>query len=133
LGPGVTEVPGRLVAGFGCGNGTSLEELSGLLDAALDSAGLDPAGLGLLATLDRKLAEPGLVALAARRGLELCGFAAEALAAVAVPSPSEAVERAVGTASVAEAAALLGSGGRLLVPKRRSARATVAIATRLAR
>ena len=120
----------ELVAGLGCSSGTSVEELSGLLDAALAGAGLDPKSLGLLVTLDRKVAEPGLVALAARRGLELRGYGAEQLAAVRVPDPSGRVGRAVGTPSVAEAAALLAAGGRLLVPKRRSARATVAIATR---
>ncbi|WP_063770607.1 precorrin-3B C(17)-methyltransferase, partial [Streptacidiphilus carbonis] len=59
-----------------------------------------------------------------------------ALAAVPVPNPSPAPQAAVGTPSVAEAAALLsgGQGAELLVPKRKSApegraaMATVAIA-----
>jgi cobalamin biosynthesis protein CbiG len=38
------------------------------------------------------------------------------------------VREAVGTASVAEAAALLAAGGRLLVPKRASRAVTVAVA-----
>jgi cobalt-precorrin 5A hydrolase len=55
--------------------------------------------------------------------------AAAALAAVAVPTPSPVVAAHVGTPSVAEAAALLSAGADgLLVPKRRSAHATCAIA-----
>jgi cobalamin biosynthesis protein CbiG len=128
---GVVWRPRWLVAGLGCSSGASVDELARLLDTALATGGLDPAGLGLLVTLDRKLTEPGLIELAARRGLELRGFQADQLAEVAVPGPSEVVRQAVGTPSVAEAAALLASGGRLLVPKQRSAGATVAIATRV--
>lgn len=49
-------------------------------------------------------------------------------------TPSDEVERAVGLKGVAEAAALAaaGDGGALIVPKRRSANATVAIARALA-
>ena len=50
------------------------------------------------------------------------------LAAVPVPHPSEVVRRAVGTPSVAEAAALLEPGSVLLAAKRASAHATVAVA-----
>jgi len=46
---------------------------------------------------------------------------------VPAPSPSERVAAAVGTASVAEAAALLG-GGDLLVGKTVHGRVTVAVA-----
>jgi cobalt-precorrin 5A hydrolase/cobalt-precorrin 5A hydrolase/precorrin-3B C17-methyltransferase len=71
-----------------------------------------------------------VVALAERRGVPLRVHNAAALAAVAVPTPSDVVARHVGTPSVAEAAALLsaGPGAQLLVAKRRSAHATCAIA-----
>ena len=55
-------------------------------------------------------------------------FPASRLAAVPVPNPSEVVRRAVGTASVAEAAALIEPGATLLAAKRASAHATVAVA-----
>jgi cobalt-precorrin 5A hydrolase/precorrin-3B C17-methyltransferase len=51
---------------------------------------------------------------------------------VPVPHPSAVVQAAVGTPSVAEAAALAG-GGELAVPKTKSARATVAVARRSGR
>jgi cobalt-precorrin 5A hydrolase/precorrin-3B C17-methyltransferase len=62
----------------------------------------------------------------------LLTFAAADLAAVAVPNPSDAPLAAVGTPSVAEAAALLaaGPGGELAVEKRKSAMATAAVARR---
>ena len=122
--------PRCLVAGVGCSRGASSEEIDGLLHTALERVGLSVDGLGLLVTLDRKLDEPGLIALAGQLGLELRGFQAAELAEVPVPGPSEVVRSAVGTPSVAEAAALLEAGGPLLVPKQRSACVTVAIATR---
>jgi cobalt-precorrin 5A hydrolase / precorrin-3B C17-methyltransferase len=70
--------------------------------------------------------------LARRLGVQLRGYAAEALAAVPdLPNPAAEFARHVGTPGVCEPAALLASeGGSLILPKRRSAHATVAIARR---
>jgi cobalamin biosynthesis protein CbiG len=71
------------------------------------------------------------VRLAARvNGWELRGYRAAALAGQAVPHPSGPVAAAVGTASVAEAAALLaaGPGAALVLPKTVHGGVTVAIA-----
>ena len=94
----------------------------------LAGAGLAPESLAEVATVDRRSRERAIVAL----GYPLRLFPATDLAAVAVPNPSEVVRAAVGTPSVCEAAALLaaGPGGELVVPKRASATATVAIARR---
>ena len=72
--------------------------------------------------------EPGMVAAARHHGWPLVTHPATTLRHVAVPTPSDVVDAHVGTPSVAEAAALLSAGGPLLVPKRRSARATCALA-----
>src|SRR5207244_11786542 len=103
-----------------------------LVPASLDGHGLARDSVAAIATIDRRVDHPALRALARALGRSVQGYASSALAGVAVPSPSPAVEDAVGTPSVAEAAALLaaGSGSRLLVPKRRSASATVAVARR---
>jgi len=124
----VTLHPPSLVAGVGASTGAPARDVSDLLDAALDGAGLARASIAEVATLDRKTTEPGLQAL----GLPLRGFGAEALRAVPVPTPSAVVADAVGTPSVAEAAALLsaGPGAELVVPKQANAVATVAIARR---
>jgi cobalt-precorrin 5A hydrolase/precorrin-3B C17-methyltransferase len=120
--------PASLVAGIGASTGAPAAAVSELLEAALDGAGLARPSVAEVATLDRKTTEPALEAL----GLPLRGFTSEALRAVPVPTPSAVVADAVGTPSVAEAAALLaaGTGAELVVPKRANAVATVAIARR---
>lgn len=124
--------PPSLVAGMGASRGASEAEAAELLEAVLAAAGRSPRALWALATVEAKSEEPGLVALAARLGLPLLTHPAHRLAEVAVPHPSEVVRAAVGTPSVAEAAALAsaGRGGRLVVGKAVGARVTVALASR---
>jgi len=111
----------RLVAGVGCSLGCPPAELLALIRDSL------PAGeLVALATIDRRAEEPAMLEAARALGVPLLTHAPERLAAVPVPTPSAAVERHVGTPSVAEAAALL-SGTHLIVHKRRSAHATCAV------
>ncbi|MFE5217849.1 MULTISPECIES: precorrin-3B C(17)-methyltransferase [unclassified Streptomyces] len=114
--------PPSLVVGVGASRGAPAEEVLGLIGEALREAGLSAGSVAELATVDAKAAEPGLVAAAGRLGVPLVAYSAEELAAVEVPNPSDAPLAAVGTPSVAEAAALA-AGGELLVPKRKSERA----------
>jgi cobalt-precorrin 5A hydrolase/precorrin-3B C17-methyltransferase len=104
-----------------------VEEILGLVEDALREAGLSAASVAELATVDAKAGEPGIVEAARRLGVPLVTYSAGELAGVDVPNPSDAPLAAVGTPSVAEAAALVG-GGELLVPKRKSA-ASPAMAT----
>jgi cobalt-precorrin 5A hydrolase/precorrin-3B C17-methyltransferase len=122
--------PASLVIGAGASRGAPCAEIGQLIDAALADAGVSPRSVRYLSTADLKADEPGLQAAAAERGWRVVTFPAERLAAVPVPNPSEVVRRAVGTPSVAEAAALLaaGQGGALVAAKRASAHATVAVA-----
>ncbi|MGW8061341.1 precorrin-3B C(17)-methyltransferase [Streptomyces ziwulingensis] len=119
--------PPSLVVGVGASKGAPVEEVLGLVEAALRDAGLAAASVAELATVDAKATEPGIVGAAGRLGVPLVTYAAGELAGVEVPNPSNAPLAAVGTPSVAEAAALV-RGGELLVPKRKSA-ATPAMAT----
>jgi len=135
--PAVVLHPRSLVVGVGASRGVTAEEVLGLVRAALADAGLSPHSLRCLASVDAKAGEQGLVEAARELGVELLTFGADALAAVPVPNPSAAPLAAVGTPSVAEAAAVLGAdGGELLVPKRKStpegraAMCTVAVARR---
>ncbi|MFH9403645.1 precorrin-3B C(17)-methyltransferase [Streptomyces sp. NPDC017638] len=137
--PGEREVllrPPSLVVGVGASKGAPAEEVVGLVEAALREAGLSARSVAELATVHAKAAEPGIVAAAERFGVPLVTYSAGELAGVEVPHPSEAPLAAVGTPSVAEAAALL-RGGELLVPKRKSdarpAMATCAVVRRPAR
>ncbi|MFI8345824.1 precorrin-3B C(17)-methyltransferase [Streptomyces sp. NPDC085596] len=121
--PGPDEVllrPPSLVVGVGASKGAPVEEVLGLIEEALREAGLSVRSVAELATVDAKSEEPGIVAAAERLGVPLVTYPADELAAVTVPNPSEAPLAAVGTPSVAEAAALR-RGGELLVPKRKSA------------
>jgi cobalamin biosynthesis protein CbiG len=97
-----------------------VDEVHGLVEEALCEAGLSTSEVVALATVDAKAAEPGVLGAAERLGVPLWTYGAERLARVPVENPSPVALRAVGTPSVAEAAALAG-GGELLVPKRRSA------------
>ncbi|MFF9300165.1 precorrin-3B C(17)-methyltransferase [Streptomyces althioticus] len=112
--------PPTLVVGVGASRGAPVEEVLGLVEDALRGAGLSAASVAELATVDAKSGEPGLVEAARRLGVPLVTHTPEELARVEVPNPSEAPLAAVGTPSVAEAAALV-RGGELLVPKRKSA------------
>lgn len=99
--------PPCLWLGMGCERHTSLSVLEGLVEATLAAEALAPEAVAGLASCTRKGDEEALLALAARRGWPLRLYAAEALAGVAVPHPSAVVAQEMGTASVAEAAALL--------------------------
>lgn len=121
--------PPTLVAGIGASRGAPCDEVLALLHSALDEAGLAIGSVAVIATADLKHDEPGIIEAATTLGVPLRCFPTELLATVHVPTPSAVVASHVQTASVCEAAALLASGARaLLVEKRKSAHATVAIA-----
>jgi cobalt-precorrin 5A hydrolase/precorrin-3B C17-methyltransferase len=124
--------PPSLVVGVGASRGVTAGEVAALVRECLAEAGLAEASLWVMASVDAKADEAGIVAAAARLGVPLTTFAAGALAGVPVPNPSAAPLRALGTPSVAEAAALLaaGPGAELLVDKRKSPMATAAVARR---
>ena len=119
--------PPSLAVGVGASRGVSAGELLGLIDGALADAGLSASSVTGLATVHAKAGEPGITEAAARRGWPVTAYPAELLAGVEVPNPRGAPLAAVGTPSVAEAAALT-SGDDLVVTKRKSAMATVAVA-----
>ena len=125
--------PPSLVVGVGASRGVPAGELAALIDEALAGAGLAEQSVRALATVDLKAGEPGILAVAERRGWPLVTYPAGALAEEEVPNPSEVVRAAVGTPSVAEAAALraareAGRGAALVTAKRASAMGTVAVA-----
>ena len=114
--------------GIGAVAGVGADEVVTAVRTALALLGVPAGTPGVrLATLDTRAAEPGIAAAARELGWPLTGHPAAALAAVPVPAPSARVAAAVGTPSVAEAAALAG-GGRLLLGKTVCGRVTVAVA-----
>lgn len=133
------DAPGRLVyhpavlaLGVGCERGCDPGELRGLVDATLTEAGLAPEAVACVVSLDLKADEPAVHAVAGGLGVPARFFGAARLEAETsrLANPSEVVFREVGCHGVAEGAALAAAGpqARLLVPKRRSAHATCAVA-----
>jgi cobalt-precorrin 5A hydrolase/precorrin-3B C17-methyltransferase len=114
-----------LVAGVGCERGTEAAEVIALISETLASANLSPLALAAIATVDVTADEAALRDAAAHFGVPVRLFAAGDLRAESVPNPSSIVDAEIGTPSVAEAAAQ--RAGTLLVPKRKSKRATCAI------
>lgn len=99
--------PRVLWLGIGCERGTPQALMEWAIAQVLQSQHLAMGAVAGVATLDLKGDEAGLVALCREHQWPLRCFSAEALSQVAVPTPSAVVEAAVGTASVAEAAAML--------------------------
>jgi cobalamin biosynthesis protein CbiG len=116
----------RWVVGVGLSTTASPRELADLVDTALADALVPGSEVHTVATLEARHDHPAVVAL----GWPVLAFPAELLATVDVPTPSGRVTTETGTPSVAEAAALLGAGegAELVVAKRTSAHAAVALA-----
>ncbi len=119
--------PSTLVAGIGAERGVAADEVIGLITETLAGQNLAPQSLAALATIDIKSDESAFHAAAAHFGVPLRIFTAGELnqERYRLINPSDIVEAETGTPGVAEAAAL--KAGTLIVPKRKSKRATCAI------
>lgn len=124
--PSVIYRPPSLVAGVGCSRGAGAEEIVDLLSASLEEVGLSRNSVTALASIDVKRDEVGLLEAAEQLDAPIHFHPAEDLSEVEVPNPSELVRGVVGTPSVAEAA-VISSGAELVLEKRKSANATVAL------
>lgn len=96
--------------GLGCDRGVALETIREAVRAALEQAGARPEQVSAAASIELKMDEGALLAIAREHGWTLHFYPAHALAAVQVPHPSETVRLYTGTPSVSEAAALLAAG-----------------------
>ena len=97
------------------------------IDAAFARMGVLPCA-NRYCTIDVKEDEPFIDELEAYEK-EVVFYTAEELAAVEVPNPSDTVQKHVGTPSVCEAAAILGSdNGKLIIPKVKGKHWTAALA-----
>jgi len=119
--------PQTLVVGVGCERGTSADELVDLIKASLAEARLGWQSIAAIASVDLKADERAIHEAAARFDTVARFFTVAELDAMRdrLATPSQVVEAEIGTPGVAEAAALL--AGELVLPKRKSARATCAI------
>ena len=119
------------VVGFGLAHHPEdYEDIYDQINRALTERGVLPCALRYC-TIDVKRDEPFIRLLEEEKEIEVEFFTAEQLAAVEVPNPSDTVAKHVGTPSVCEAAAILGSGGgELIVPKMKGKNWTAALAIR---
>ncbi|WP_194834798.1 cobalamin biosynthesis protein [Nocardia sp. XZ_19_369] len=116
----------ELAVGLGLRSGTHADSI---VAAVREVLGDNP--ISCLATIDRRMGEPGLRDAAAELGVSVQGYSAAELADVPVPNPDARIATAVGTGSVAEAAAILAAGhGTLVITKRIVAGVTIAAAQR---
>ncbi len=104
------------------------EDIYDEIDEAFATRGILPCA-HRYCTIDVKADEPFVKMLRTEYEEEVTFFSAEELAQVEVPNPSETVAKHVGTPSVCEAAAILGSNhGKLIIPKVKGKNWTAALA-----
>ena len=104
------------------------EDIYDEIDEAFANRGMLPCS-HKYCTIDVKQDEEFVELLEKEYEEEVVFFTAEELAAVEVPNPSATVQKHVGTPSVCEAAAILGSNnGKLIIPKVKGKNWTAALA-----
>jgi len=129
---GAREALPVLAVGVGCNRGAAPARALALVRAALAEAGLAPAAVTVVASIDLKADEPAVQGVAEALGVPLRCYPALRLEAETprLATPSEVVFRVVGCHGVAEAAALAAAGprARLILPKRQGEGITCALA-----
>ena len=124
--------PKVLSIGIGAKRGASKEAVLGLIQDEFLRNDLALESLRCIASVDAKADELGIIEAARELGIPFVTFSAEVLDSVDVPNPSDVPLQAVGTKSVAEAAALMGArqqgGSRLIVEKVKGDGVTMAVA-----
>ena len=122
-------VPMIAALGFGlASHPDDYEDIYDEIDEAMSQIGVLPC-YKRYCTIDVKEDEEFCAMLVDDLNEELVFYTAEQLAQVEVPNPSKTVQKHVGTPSVCEAAAILGSNhGKLIVPKVKGRNWTAALA-----
>lgn len=110
--------PKSLVVGIGCNSGTGAEEIEDAIKMLFIKHNLAFDSIAGIATSDIKKNESGIIKFARKHKFPLVYFDKASLSRVVFPSkPSPAALKHVGLTSVCEAAAILSSGDKLILPK----------------
>jgi cobalt-precorrin 5A hydrolase len=127
--------PVNLCVGVGCRKGVSSEEVSEAVKKALNEAGRSVNSVRSLASVDIKSTEKGLLETTEKLNLSVEFFSRKAIEGFFRKAGnelifSELVNEKIGVGGVCEPAAMLGAGEnpRLIMPKTKYGRVTVAIA-----
>ena len=137
--PGSDGDPGHpVVVGVGLTGSATADDVEQAVATALAACERAWPDVIALATADARRSHPAVNAVAANRGVRVTAHHPDVLAEVPVPNPSASVRDRTGSASVAEAAALLTARelspgdappvGELLDPKRCTERVCTAVA-----
>ena len=112
--------PPSIIIGIGCERNTDESLIQRAINESFDQNGLSLLSISGLATIDKKNDEVGLLNLSKKNQWPISFFTATELSKVNVPTPSNIVLNEMGTASVAEAAAILlgAKSGRLIQEKK---------------
>lgn len=126
-------VPRILAAGVGCKKGTSEEKIAAAVESCLTEEGICPEALGMVASIDLKKEEAGLLSFCEKRGLLFQTWTAEELRrAPGDFSDSPFVESVTGVANVCERSAVMAAGMPLICKKKIYDGVTVALAQKKA-
>lgn len=120
--------PKSLVLGIGCDRGIRCEQIEEFVQVTLREHRLSFKSVRNVATVDVKQDEVGLQEFCRKHNLELVCYTSDQLKEIKAPNPSATVEKYVGTPGVSEPAAMLSSGGDLIVPKQKTHMMTLAVA-----
>lgn len=125
--------PKEYAVGVGCRKGKEAEKIEAFIESHLQRAGISPAQVYGMASIDAKKMEPGLLAWSRKERLPFVTYTAEELRRVeGVFHSSAFVEKQVGVDNVCERAALkmCGPGGRLVYGRHAEDGMTIAVAKR---
>ncbi|WP_301859912.1 cobalt-precorrin 5A hydrolase [uncultured Megasphaera sp.] len=121
--------PAVVYLGIGCRRGVSEEAIAHHVERALAEANLSVQAVAAIASVDRKAHEEGLLSFARQRNWPIRFFSACQLQALPGSfTASSFVAQTVGTDNVCERAAVLASGGTLILHKQGGSGVTVAAA-----
>jgi cobalamin biosynthesis protein CbiG len=122
-----------LSVGIGCRSGVSAAQIESAVLGALGVPGVHAfESVAVVASVDTKAGEPGLLEFCARHALPVRWFSREQIGSMKVDAPSAATREHLGVDGVCEPCALLASAdpatSRLIVRKQIHGDVTVAIA-----
>ncbi len=121
--------PKALALGIGCRKGTPVATIAEAIVQTCDENGLSTSAIGIIASVDLKKEEQGLLAYAGTHDIPLIFYNSTQLNTMKVQASSDKVMQVTGAKAVAEPAALLAAQtDHLLVPKTKFPAVTVAIA-----
>ena len=123
-------IPKIVTLGIGCRRDTPMETVYAVVKETLETHRIDPRSVGIVASIDIKADEVGLLGCAKVLKAQTIFYSADELNAVPGEfAESEFVRKTVGVGNVCERAAVCG-GGTLIIPKTAKDGVTVAVAVK---